>query len=60
MTWSTSEVAVCCSRDSDEFARALLLRLKQPPVFDCDHRLVGEGGYQLDLLVSERSRLRTG
>ena len=42
MTWRTSEVAVCCSSDS-EFARALLLRLEQPSVLDRDYRLVGEG-----------------
>ena len=33
--------------------RALLLRLEQPHVLDGDHRLVGEGLSQLDLLVSE-------
>ena len=36
-----------------EFARALLLCLEQPHVLDRDHRLVGEGLSQLDLLVSE-------
>ena len=36
-----------------EFPRALLLRLEQPRVLDGDHRLVGEGCHQLDLLVVE-------
>ena len=37
-----------------KLARALLLRLEQPRVLDRDHRLVGEGLDQLDLLLSER------
>jgi hypothetical protein len=37
-----------------ELARARLLGLEQPHVLDRDHRLVGEGGGQLDLLVGER------
>ena len=53
MTSSTFDVAVCCSKQLGEFARALLLRLEQPRVLDRDHRLVGEGGDQLDLLFSE-------
>src|SRR5262245_55373652 len=36
-----------------EFARALLLGLEQPHVLDRDHRLIGEGGSKLDLLVGE-------
>jgi hypothetical protein len=36
-----------------EFQRALLLGLEQAHVLDRDHRLVGEGLSQLDLLVSE-------
>ena len=36
-----------------ELPRALLLRLEQPRVLDGDHRLVGEGLDQLDLLVGE-------
>jgi hypothetical protein len=37
--------------------RALLLDLlEQPHVLDRDHRLVGVGGHQRDLLVRERSR----
>ena len=42
MTWSTSDVAVCCSNDFGELARALLLGLEQSRVLDGDHRLVGE------------------
>src|SRR5262249_523789 len=36
-----------------QLPRALLLRLKQPRVLNCDNRLVSEGFDQLDLLVSE-------
>ena len=37
---------------------ALLLDfLEKPYVFDCDRGLVGEGGHQLDLLLSERPYL---
>ena len=51
MTWRTSEVAVCCSSDFGEFARAPLLGFKQPCVLDCDYRLVSEGFEKLDLFV---------
>ena len=37
-----------------ELSRARLHLVKQPHVLDRDHRLVGEGGEQLDLLISER------
>ena len=37
-----------------ELARARLHLVEQPHVLDRDHRLVGEGGGQLDLLVGER------
>ena len=37
-----------------EFARALLLGVEQPRVLDRDHRLVGEGGDQLDLPCAVR------
>jgi hypothetical protein len=37
-----------------QFTRARLHLVKQPHVLDCDHRLVGEGGDQLDLPVAER------
>ena len=54
MTCSTSEVAVCCSSASVKLARARLHLVEQPHVLDRDHRLVGEGGDQFDLLVGER------
>ena len=54
MTLSTSVVAVCCSSDSLQLARARLHLVEQAHVLDRDHRLVGEGGHQLDLLVGER------
>ena len=53
MTCSTSDVAVCCSSEFGQLPRALLLRLEQPHVLDGDHRLVGEGLDQLDLLVGK-------
>ena len=37
-----------------ELARARLHLVEQPHVLDRDHRLVGKGGDQLDLLVGER------
>ena len=37
-----------------QFARARLHLVEQPHVLDRDHRLVGEGCDQLDLLVGER------
>ena len=58
MTCSTSEVAVCCSSASDKLARARLHLVEQPHVLDRDHRLVGEGRDQFDLLVGERPHLR--
>ena len=42
---------------SDELARARLHLVEQPHVLDRDHRLVGEGRDQLDLLVGERPQL---
>ena len=36
-----------------ELARARLHLVEQPHILDRDHRLVGEGGDQLDLLVGE-------
>ena len=36
-----------------ELTGALLLGFEQPRVLDGDHCLVGEGGYQLDLLFGE-------
>src|SRR5262249_25167087 len=38
-----------------EFAGARLHLVEQPHVLDRDHRLVGEGGEQLDLSVGERA-----
>ena len=54
MTFRTSEVAVCCSQRLGKLARARLHLVEQSHVLDCDHRLVGEGLDQLDLLGSER------
>jgi hypothetical protein len=52
MTRNTSEVAVCCSSDSESSrVRAFL---EQAYVLDRDHRLVGEGRDEIDLLLSER------
>src|SRR5262249_18770964 len=36
-----------------ELARARLHLVEQPHVLDRDHRLVGEGGQQVDLLIGE-------
>ncbi len=54
MTFSTSEVAVCCSSASLEIVRALAQLVEQPRVLDGDDRLIGEILHQLDLLVGER------
>ena len=51
MTLSTSAVAVCCCSDSVKIVGARLHLVEQPHVLDRDHRLVGEGLHQLDLLV---------
>ena len=59
MTWSTLDVAVCCSSDL-EFPRALLLRLEQPHVLDCYYRLISEGRHQLDVLFGKRVHLIAG
>ncbi len=42
-----------------EIAVARLHFLEQPRVLDGDHRLVGEGGEEIDLFVAERSPLLT-
>ena len=42
-----------------ELAGARLHLVEQPHILDGDHRLVGERGDQFDLLVGERSYLRT-
>ena len=41
-----------------QFCVALLQFLEQPHVLDGDHRLVGEGFKQLDLLLGKRPNLR--
>jgi hypothetical protein len=48
MTLSISDVA-----GFSKLPRALLLRLKEPHVFDRNHSLVGEGFDQFDLLFRE-------
>ena len=53
MTWSTSEVAVCCSNELGEVGRALAQLLQQSRILDGDDGLGGEILYQLDLLVGE-------
>ena len=40
-----------------ELAALVLDFVEKPDVLDCDHRLVGERGYQLDLLVAKRAYL---
>ena len=57
MTCNTSEVAVCCSSDSESSRVRLLLGLEQSHVLDGDHRLVGEGRDQFDLLVGKGTHL---
>ena len=59
MTFSTSEVAVCCSSAS-ESSRCAAQLVEQPRVLDGDHGLGGEVLHQLDLLVGERPRLPGG
>ena len=55
MTWSTSEVAVCCSSSEvggalGEVGGALAQFVQQPRVLDGDDGLGGEVLYQCDLL----------
>ena len=66
MTFSTSDVAVCCSKVLGELGinshkRPALLPhvLEEPRVLDRDYCLVREGLQQADLLVGERSDLLT-
>ena len=56
---STSDVAVCCSSDSAR-SRSRPHLFKQTNILDRDHRLVGEGGDQLDLLLRVGLRHRLG
>ena len=46
-----------CSLACCELAALVLDLVEQPHVLDRDHRLVGEGRDQLDLLVGERPHL---
>ena len=50
MTCSTSDVAVCCSSNSDRSSRARSHFVEQADVLNCDHGLIGEGRDQLNLL----------
>ena len=52
MTLSTSAVAVCCCKDWTDHACGLHF-VEQAHVLNGDHRLVGEGLDQLDLLLGE-------
>ena len=54
ITSSTSAVAVCCCRDSPQLLGSCLNFVEQPRVLDRDHRLVGEGRNQLNLLLGKR------
>ena len=47
-------MAVCCCSDFGQIVGPRLHFVEQPHVFDRDHRLVGEGGHQFDLLVRKR------
>ena len=60
MAFSTSAVAVCCWSDSESSSRAGLHLIEQSNVFDCDHRLIGEGLQQGDLFIAETDGLRYG
>ena len=57
MTWSTSDVAVCCSSASVRSVRALAQFVEQPRVLDGDDGLSGEVRDQCDLLVGEGTNL---
>ena len=46
MTLSTSAVAVCCCSEFAQFA-------EQPRVLDGNHRLISEGGEELNLPLGE-------
>ena len=50
MTFKTSEVAVCCSSDSESSCVRCLHLVEQTHVLDCNHRLVGKCCYKLNLL----------
>ena len=57
MTWRTSDVAVCCSKDFGKVIGALAQLIQQARVLDGDHRLIGEGRNELYLLFSKWARL---
>ena len=59
ITRRISAVAVCCSSASVSSRFRASQLLEQPDVLDRDHRLVGEGLQQLDLLVGERPDSRS-
>ena len=53
MTWSTSDVAVCCSSASAEISRALAQLVQQAGVLDRDNGLIGKSRHQLNLFRGE-------
>ena len=57
MTWSTSDVAVCCSSDSVRSSVRWRSSLEQSRILDGDDGLIGEVSDQRDLLVGERDEL---
>ena len=64
MTWSTSEVAVCCSNELGEFggalaevSRALSQFVEQSRVLDSDDSLGGEVSNKFNLLIGEKAHL---
>ena len=59
MTSRTSEVAVCCSQQFREVARACLHLLEQTDIADGDHGLIGEGLQQGNLFIAERVNFRS-
>ena len=59
MTWSTSEVAVCCCNDSVRSVVRCAQFVEQPRVLDGDHGLGSKVRHQFDLLVGEGTNLLT-
>jgi len=59
MTLSTSAVAVCCCSDSPQILGARLHLFEQTDIADRDHRLIGKGLQQGNLLVAERLHFGT-
>ena len=58
MTWSTSDVAVCCSNASVRSVCTLPQFVEQPRVLDGDDRLGGEARDECDLPVGEGATSR--